>query len=91
MHVWDVNAERRIRTLGGHTDRVSSLAWSNVTPSLLASGSKDRSIFVRDLRTSRNSYMRLHEHRQEVCGLRWSVHDENQLASGGNDNQLFVW
>ena len=91
MHVWDINARKRIRSLAGHTDRVSSLAWSNATPSLLASGSKDRSIFVRDLRASRNSYMRLHEHRQEVCGLRWSVHDENQLASGGNDNQLFIW
>ena len=77
VQVWDVEAGKQIRTLIGHSDRVSSLAWSNFSPSLLASGSKDRSILVRDLRSNRQSYMRLYEHRQEVCGLRWSMHDEN--------------
>lgn len=60
-------------------------------PSVVASGSKDKSILVRDLRAHNQSYMKLSEHRQEVCGLRWSLHDENQLASGGNDNKLFIW
>lgn len=86
VQIWDVNHKQKIRDLGGHADRVSSLAWNNVTTSVVASGSKDRKILVRDLRVSAHSYMCLHEHRQEVCGLRWSVHDENQLASGGNDN-----
>lgn len=75
----------------GHSARVSSLAWNNVTPSVIASGSKDKSILVRDLRAHNTKYMKLQDHRQEVCGLRWSVHDENQLASGGNDNKLFIW
>ena len=91
MQIWDINNKQKVRSFIGHTDRVSSLAWSNVTTSVVASGSKDRTILVRDLRQSSHSYMRLHEHRQEVCGLRWSLHDENQLASGGNDNQLFIW
>lgn len=75
----------------GHQSRVSSLAWNNTMPSIIASGSKDKTIHVRDLRDHNNSYMKLTEHRQEVCGLRWSLHDENQLASGGNDNKLFIW
>jgi len=70
---------------------VSSLAWNNVDTSVVASGSKDRTILVRDLRASSTHHQKLTEHRQEVCGLRWSLHDENQLASGGNDNQLFIW
>jgi len=70
---------------------VSSLAWNNVDTSVVASGSKDRTILVRDLRSSSTHHQKLTEHRQEVCGLRWSLHDENQLASGGNDNQLFIW
>lgn len=57
--------------------RVSSLAWNNVSTSVIASGSKDRTILVRDLRASSHSHMKLAEHRQEVCGLRWSLHDEN--------------
>lgn len=75
----------------GHTGRVSSLAWNNVTPSVIASGSKDKSILVRDLRAHNTNYMKLSDHKQEVCGMRWSLHDENQLASGGNDNKLFIW
>lgn len=91
VQIWDVNQKKKVRTLEGHTARVSSLAWNNVTPSVIASGSKDKSILVRDLRAHNSSYMKLSDHRQEVCGLRWSLHDENQLASGGNDNKLFIW
>lgn len=91
VQIWDINHKKKIRSLQGHNARVSSLAWNNVTPSVIASGSKDKSILVRDLRSQGKSYMKLTEHRQEVCGLRWSLHDENQLASGGNDNKLFIW
>lgn len=58
---------------------------------MLASGSKDKSILMRDLRAHNNATQKLTDHKQEVCGLRWSLHDENQLASGGNDNKLFIW
>jgi cell division cycle 20-like protein 1 (cofactor of APC complex) len=89
--VMDAAAGKRVRTLYGHDARVSSLAWNNSMPSVMASGSKDKTILVRDVRESQSSYMRLVDHRQEVCGLRWSLHDENQLASGGNDNKMFIW
>ena len=77
LKIWDINDRKEVRKLSGHTDRVSSLAWNNNMGSILASGSKDKKILVRDLRASHYSYMCLAEHRQEVCGLRWSVHDEN--------------
>ena len=35
-----------VRSLGGHLHRVGATAWSGC---LVASGSKDKSIFVRDL------------------------------------------
>lgn len=70
-------------------NRVGATAWSG---SLVASGSKDKTIFVRDVRASSNHFVRqLFGHRQEVCGLRWSPHDEKILASGGNDNKLMLW
>lgn len=63
-----------------------ALAWNS---GLLASGSRDRSIYLRDARSSENFVSKLVGHKQEVCGLKWSG-DESQLASGGNDNKLLV-
>ena len=77
VQIWDINQKKKVRTLDGHMARVSSLAWNNVSTSVIASGSKDRTILVRDLRSSANGHMKLADHRQEVCGLRWSLHDEN--------------
>ncbi|GMI21475.1 hypothetical protein TeGR_g9487, partial [Tetraparma gracilis] len=56
----------------------------------LASGSRDRLIFLRDVRAKEPFVQKLQGHKQEVCGLKWSA-DESQLASGGNDNKLFIW
>lgn len=61
----------------GHSGRISSLAWNNVTPSVIASGSKDKSILVRDLRAHNKCHRKLLDHKQEVCGMRWSLHDED--------------
>lgn len=88
VQVWDVTAGKRINTLEGHSARVGALAWNG---DLLASGSRDRLIFQRDIRSpSIIPQRRLSGHRQEVCGLKWSP-DNQLLASGGNDNKLFVW
>lgn len=72
----------------GHTARVGALAWNGDN---LSSGSRDRLILQRDIRTPPlASERKLVGHRQEVCGLKWSP-DNQYLASGGNDNKLFVW
>ena len=73
----------------GHAHRVSALSWSN--DNIVASGSKDKSILVRDVRAPDSYVKKLFGHRQEVCGLRWSPHDQHMLASGGNDNKMMVW
>jgi cell division cycle 20-like protein 1 (cofactor of APC complex) len=51
VQIWDINTKKKVRTLTGHMARVSSLAWNNVSTSVIASGSKDRTIIVRDLRS----------------------------------------
>jgi len=86
--IWDVTANKKLSTLSGHHARVGALAWNG---DLLASGSRDRMILLRDTRTpSVVPEKKLAGHRQEVCGLKWSP-DNQHLASGGNDNKLFVW
>jgi len=85
--IWDIQQQKQIRSIGGHTGRISSISWNN---SILSTGSRDRSILQHDVRAPDDYLMKLIGHKQEVCGLKWSF-DGQQLASGGNDNKLFLW
>lgn len=88
VQIWDVAVNKRVSVLEGHSARVGALAWN---ADVLSSGSRDRLILQRDVRTpSVVPERKLAGHRQEVCGLKWSP-DHQHLASGGNDNKLFVW
>jgi cell division cycle 20-like protein 1 (cofactor of APC complex) len=87
VQLWDTIKVKKVRTMTGHTARVGTLAWTGPT---LASGSRDRLIFLRDVREKSAFTSRLNAHRQEVCGLKWSYDEPAFLASGGNDNQLHV-
>ena len=64
------------------------MSWNGPT---LATGSRDRLIYLRDVRHDIDSTARLTSHKQEVCGLKWSFDEPAHLASGGNDNKLLVW
>ncbi|KAK9472537.1 quinon protein alcohol dehydrogenase-like superfamily [Dipodascopsis tothii] len=87
VQIWDAEQQRKVRSMGGHSSRAGSLAWKE---HILTSGSRDRTILHRDVRTPDHYIRRLTGHKQEICGLKWNCED-NQLASGGNDNKLFVW
>ncbi|GJQ15229.1 hypothetical protein GpartN1_g7020.t1 [Galdieria partita] len=87
VHLYDISCLKNIRTWMGHTLRVGCLSWND---RLLASGSRDHSIRVRDWKSPSNQVMELSGHSQEVCGLKWS-YDDKYLASGGNDNKLLIW
>jgi cell division cycle 20-like protein 1 (cofactor of APC complex) len=87
VQLWDTIKVKKVRTMDGHSARVGTLAWSGP---ILASGSRDRLIYLRDMRCNGQFTDRLTAHRQEVCGLRWSFDEPAFLASGGNDNQLHV-
>ncbi|CAI5953292.1 unnamed protein product [Closterium sp. NIES-65] len=84
--VWDVVKGRRVRSMGGHRVRVGAMAWA---ANVLATGSRDRSVLQRDVRSPVDFVARLTAHRSEVCGLKWSP-DDRELASGGNDNQVCI-
>uniref|UniRef100_A0A671W1J3 Fizzy-related protein homolog n=1 Tax=Sparus aurata TaxID=8175 RepID=A0A671W1J3_SPAAU len=87
VQIWDAAGGRKLTSLEGHSARVGALAWNGEQ---LSSGSRDRVILQRDIRTPPTAERRLQGHRQEVCGLKWSP-DHQHLASGGNDNKLLVW
>lgn len=47
VDIWDLGKSTKIQTLEGHQSRVSSIAWSS---NLIATGSRDRKILLRDPR-----------------------------------------
>ncbi|KPI89184.1 cell division cycle protein 20 putative (CDC20) [Leptomonas seymouri] len=102
VEVWDVETQQIVHSYSQHLDRTVSLSWEPQGGSLLASGSRDSTIVLRDVRerdaaslyTSDTSHASvtsiLRGHETEVCGLKWSPTGA-MLASGGNDNQLLLW
>ena len=87
VQIWDVEREKLLRTMLGHTARVGAIAWNH---HILTTGSRDRNIYHRDVRVPEHHIKTLQAHRQEVCGLKWNAACD-QLASGGNDNKLLIW
>lgn len=87
VQLWDVVANKQIRTMGGHCSRVGALAWNDY---IISSGSLDGNIINHDVRARNHQIATLSSHEHEVCGLTWS-YDKTTLASGGNDNALCLW
>ena len=87
VQLWDVQAGRQVRSMGGHAGRVGALAWNGP---VLTSGSKDTTIINHDVRVQNHIVNTYRHHSQEVCGLSWSP-DGTYLASGANDNTLCIW
>jgi len=91
IEIWDPFRMRVVRDdLEDHYGRVGCLGWNS--NNVLASGSMDNSILLRDMRIRgpQSTVIRLKGHKYEVCGLKWSPNNF-QLATGGNDNKLFIW
>ena len=87
VQLWDVNEGKKLRSMDGHQDRVSSLAWNK---HVLSSGSRDSLIVNHDVRVRDHKVSTFKGHTQEVCGLKWSP-DGSTLASGANDNLVCLW
>jgi cell division cycle protein 20 (cofactor of APC complex) len=87
VQIWDVEKLRQVRSMDGHRERVSSLAWNGP---ILSSGGRDSTIVHHDVRQQQHKVGTLRGHTQEVCGLKWSP-SGTFLASGGNDNLLNIW
>lgn len=87
VQLWDVNRGKLMRTMNGHTGRVSALSWNG---SVVSSAGRDSVIVNHDVRIAEHVVSTFEGHQREVCGLAWN-HDGSALASGGNDNLLQIW
>ena len=83
-----MNSYRLQRTLGGHSTRITSLAFSSVTD-LLASASEDGVVRVRSLKRPRN-YLSLAGIGSGAKSVAFS-NDGRALLTGGQDGVIRVW
>lgn len=87
ISIFDMEKGSIVRTIDIHNSRIGAIAWKE---NVLATGSKDSSIFLTDIRSKNAYHNKLTGHRQEICGLKFNPFDYS-LASGGNDNKVIVW
>lgn len=88
LDLWDMRAALEPRPDEGHTDEVTSLAWSPDGKSL-ATGSVDRTVKVWDLAT-RKPRATLRGHEDAVASVAYAP-DGRALVSGGWDATVRLW
>uniref|UniRef100_A0A7S2Q557 CDC20/Fizzy WD40 domain-containing protein n=1 Tax=Zooxanthella nutricula TaxID=1333877 RepID=A0A7S2Q557_9DINO len=87
VQIWDVAAQRQLRSLRSHSGRIGALAWHQ---HVLSSGSADAEIHQHDVRMREHLMLRrAGVHTDLVCGMDYNA--EGLLASGGNDNSVCIW
>lgn len=61
LHLWDLHKMKRVRVLGGHSDRIASISWNSDT---ISTGSRDKTILQRDPRSKASYFTKLTHHKQ---------------------------
>jgi tetratricopeptide (TPR) repeat protein len=87
--VWDSRNRALKYSLKGHYDAITSLAFSS-DGRLLASGSKDKTIMLWDLRNGQRLGKPLEGHDGEVKAVAFNPR-QRQLASNSSDNTVRLW
>ncbi|GAU19158.1 hypothetical protein TSUD_89230 [Trifolium subterraneum] len=87
---------------GGHQLRlfkhikadVNVLSWNRLASCMLASGSDDGTISIRDLRLLKGGdtvIAHFEYHKQPITSIEWSPHEASSLAVSSADNHLTRW
>jgi small GTP-binding protein len=88
VRVWDVENERRLRKLQGHTGGVEGVAWSGDGRFAL-SGSVDKTMRLWEVEPGR--LKRIFEgHADAVLSVAWSA-DQLHVLSGSRDKTIRLW
>ncbi len=86
--LWDTTTGEHIRTLTGHLNNITCMAFSP-DGQLLASGSEDETVLLWDLKTGKPPHI-LIGHNDDVLGVAFSP-DGKTLASRCKDGTVLLW
>jgi hypothetical protein len=87
LHLWSVADGAALRTLSGHTDRITALAISPDSR-LLVSGGSDRTLRLWDLDSGK--LLRVFQAPAEVTAIAISP-DADQIICGSEDGNIRIW
>ncbi|EZG44547.1 WD domain, G-beta repeat protein [Gregarina niphandrodes] len=95
VEIWDAAVGRCVAVLSPHCQRVGALDWVPDHPQLLASGGRDKTLVVSDVRSAAPA-VEIDKHKQEVCGLAWRPANQqdpslnSQSAEGPDLEELIL-
>jgi WD40 repeat protein/tRNA A-37 threonylcarbamoyl transferase component Bud32 len=88
VRIWDIQEEKWLSELGGHTDGVTSVAYSP-RGRYLASASLDKTVILWDAASGEQLHM-LAGHSATVNGVAFT-RDDHFLASASDDGTVRIW
>ncbi|KAK9840111.1 hypothetical protein WJX74_003553 [Apatococcus lobatus] len=89
--LWDMRTAGAVQSQQVHESDILCLDFSPFNEHIVATGSKDTTVLLHDLRNLQKPLHRFAHHSDEVLQVSWSPTSETLLASGGNDRRLFLW
>ncbi|XP_048359818.1 cell division cycle protein 20 homolog B isoform X2 [Sphaerodactylus townsendi] len=87
LQLWDIETQKRMRTMFGHLSVVGTLSWNG---HILSSGSRLGYIHHHDVRAAQPHIGAVRQSKQSICSLQWSP-DHTLLASGSSGGLLNIW
>lgn len=94
MHIWDLRSpciNKPIQTLMGHRSQINCLDFNPLNEWILATGSKDKTVKLFDLRKFTSALHTFEHHEDEVVQVGWHPQEETYLASGCNGRRIMLW
>lgn len=89
--IWDTRTNQYQKMEKAHNAEIYSLDCSPLEENIFATGSKDNSVKIWDLRKPDKEVYQLLFHKAEVLQVQFSPHFPNILASSGSDRRVCVW
>jgi len=88
--MWDPRHEKSVATVYAHKKHIVSCGWS-CGGNLFATGSKDSTVKIFDIRALGRTVSTFRGHSSEVRVMQWHPQHDNLLLSGDYNGQLAYW
>ncbi|KAF1887878.1 hypothetical protein Lal_00023886 [Lupinus albus] len=93
--IWDTRLGKSpAASFKAHNADVNVMSWNRLASCMLASGSDDGTISIRDLRLLKEGdsvVAHFEYHKHPITSIEWSPHEASSLAVSSSDNQLTIW